>query len=263
MTQAALVAPPDRRLSLDGAVNCRDLGGYQTSDGRYVRWRRVFRSDQLAQLTDSDAVALGAVGIRTICDLRADSERQQQPNRTVRGATVHEIGFMPHDGDALLSKARAGTLSMDETEQRVRNIYRHIATDHAQVFAYLFRLLEAESLPLLFHCTHGRDRTGFAAAIILAALSVPRATIVEDYVMSNRYRRDPGFHMGDRLNAPVLNALTQAHPDYLSQAFAAIDERWGSIDSYLHDALGLTSSRRERLCDVLLVTKRDSENTYP
>jgi protein-tyrosine phosphatase len=253
-----------RRVSLQGVVNFRDLGGYATADGRLTRWGRIFRSDVLADLTDTDLSVLSGIGLRTICDLRSESERLSKPNRILSGAAVgvHAIGFMPHRGDELLADTKAGRISVPDIENRIREIYRRFVTDQCETFAKLLELIDTEPLPMLIHCTSGRDRTGFASAVLLMALGVPRATIVEDYALSNRYRRDLTFQIGGSVEPEVMATLTNAHTDYLAASFRAIDEGWGSDDAFLCAALGLSEDRRNRLQEKLL-ERPDSSQSPP
>lgn len=243
-----------RRLPLNGAVNFRDLGGYGTADGRRLRWGRVFRSDSLAELGEDDLAALQGLGLRTVCDLRGDPERAHKPNRALGdGVTTHAIGFMPHGGEELLAGARDGSVGIAEIEVRVQDIYRRFVVEQSATFARLLRLIaDTDALPLVFHCTSGRDRTGFATAMLLAALGVPRATIEADYALSNDYRRDLTFQVGGVVAAEVMAALTQAHPSYLATAFTTIDKQYGSVERYLRDALGLDDTTRARLEALLL-----------
>lgn len=243
-----------RRLALRGAVNCRDLGGYLTSDGRSVRWGRVFRSDQLADLTAEDLVALDGAGLRTVIDLRAPSERTQKPNRKLLSPVdEHAIGFMPHQGDTLLSGARSGTLTRSQIEVMMHDIYRRFATERRDTFYLVFQLLlQPNALPALIHCTSGRDRTGFASAVLLMALGVPRATIVEDYMLSNDFRRDLTFQIGGAVDPAIMATLTQSLPSYLAASFKAFEDAWGSDAAFLEQGLGLTPSQQRTLQALLL-----------
>jgi protein-tyrosine phosphatase len=159
---------------------------------------------------------------------------------------------MPHLGEELLAQTREGAIGIAEIEQRVREIYRRFVTDQSSSYAQLLRLIEADALPLLFHCTSGRDRTGFASAVVLMALGVSRSTIAEDYALSNRYRRDLTFQIGGAVSPEVMATLTQAHPEYLAAAFATIDQHHGSDAAYLREALGLDAARQRQLQDLLL-----------
>eukprot|EP00456_Euglypha_rotunda_P004952 TRINITY_DN10837_c0_g1_i4.p2 TRINITY_DN10837_c0_g1~~TRINITY_DN10837_c0_g1_i4.p2 ORF type:complete len:262 (-),score=49.54 TRINITY_DN10837_c0_g1_i4:528-1313(-) len=242
-----------RRLPLSGAVNFRDLGGYSNADGRRTRWGRLFRSDQLAELSDTDLEVLSSLGLRTLCDLRGEPERLHKPNRELHGGVrIHDIGFMPYRGDELLEMARKHSIVVADLEERVREIYRRFVRDQSANFARLLALIDADSLPLLFHCTSGRDRTGFASAILLLVLGVSRDTVAEDYALSNDYRRDLTFQVGGAVPAEIMTALTQAHPSYLAAAFGEIDRIYGSDEAYLHKALGVDAERRLQLQELLL-----------
>ena len=243
----------ERRLRLDGAVNFRDLGGYATSDGRRLRRGLVFRSDQLADLTEADLRTVAGLGLRTVCDLRADSERVQRPNRELLSPApaTHAIGFMPTGGDAIIGGARA--LAVADVERKVTAIYRDMVRNQTASFARLFDLLLAPgAFPLLFHCTSGRDRTGLAALLLLSALGVPRETIAADYALSDQYRRDLTFQLGNGVAAEVLAALMGANPAYLAAAFVEIDKGWGGTDRYLREALRVSGAARIHLQTVLL-----------
>ena len=248
-----------RRLALSGAVNFRDLGGYRGTDGRQVRWGRIYRSDSLAELSDADVQTLSALGLRTICDLRAESERKHKPNKPLlvlepagQPPRLHAFGFMPHGGEALIADTRKGAITVAEIKQRVAEIYRRFVVDQSATFARLLHLIEADALPLLFHCTSGRDRTGFAAAVLLMALGVDRDQIMADYLLSDHYRRDLRFQVGSGVDEALMHALTSAHPDYMAAAFEAIDQRWGSGDAYLRNGLGLDDGHLRRLRDALM-----------
>ncbi len=243
-----------RRIPLDGAVNFRDLGGYETADGRRLRWGRVFRSDSLAELSAADLARLEALGLRTVCDFRGEPERMHKPNRPLAASvTTHAIGFMPHGGEDLLIGARDGSMGVVEIETRVQDIYRRFVTEQSPSFARLLALIaDADALPLVYHCTSGRDRTGFATAMLLAALGVPQATIEADYGLSNDYRRDLTFQVGGVVAPEIMAALTQAHPSYLAAAMATIDAEHGSIEAYLRDGLGVDASLQKCLREQLL-----------
>jgi protein-tyrosine phosphatase len=242
----------DRRVPLEGAVNFRDLGGYPTTDNRRVRWRLLYRSDSLAELTDLDLEAVSALGLRTLCDLRDTEERSVKPNRRPPGELgVHDIGFTPYGAATLYSGVRR--MTVQEIEGRVREVYRRFVTDHTQPFARLLDILtQPEALPAIMHCTSGRDRTGFAALVVLEALGVPRETIATDYMLSAEFRRDLRFQIGNDVAHAQVAALTEPSPSYLDAAYEAIDETWGSVDAFLAQGLGLTDDRRARLQELLL-----------
>ena len=132
-------------------------------------------------------------------------------------------------------------------------MYRQLPIDHADSYARLFRLLLAPgALPALIHCTSGKDRTGFGAALLLGLLGVPREDVVEDYLLTNRYRRDIDFLVGTRVSREVLDVVTSARAEYLDAAFEAIEARWGSLQQYGLHALQLTADDTATLQRLLL-----------
>jgi protein-tyrosine phosphatase len=228
-----------------------------------VRWGLLFRSDDLAELTAADLARLRRLRLRLVCDLRSQPERAAAPDRGVAGLDllalpVAEQGVQPR---FVRSEILSGGIAALAMERIMLQAYRDFATEHTQVWAALLRrLAEPDALPGLVHCTVGKDRTGFAAALVLLALGVPRETVLDDYLLSNRYletwRRSTLrwvpiaslFRAKPADLAPVL----EARPEYLEAAFAAIEERYGSLERYLRDALGLDPALRAALEAKLL-----------
>ncbi len=257
--------PGARRHPLVGADNFRDLGGYATSDGRRVAWGRLFRSGHLGHLTDADVGAVRRLGIRLVCDLRAPSERQDVASRFPVDTDVRVL-TMPVDFPALepgLVRRRllGRELAAGVLAETVLAAYRAYVSDFAAAFAGVLRALaEPGHVPALIHCNAGKDRTGFAAAVVLLTLGVPRATIVEDYLLTNRFTRSTTRRrvwlafLASRLSVRPreMRALLEARAPYLLAAFAAMEERHGTVDAYLRDALGVTEDLRGRLRAVLL-----------
>lgn len=255
-----------RRLALSGADNFRDLGGYATSDGRTVAWGRLFRSGHLGHLTTPDFAAIARLGIRLVCDLRAPSERADLASRFPT-STATTVLTLPVDFPALEpALVRRRLLGRDfaagALADTVLAAYRAYVTDFAPAFAGLLQALAAPTqLPALFHCNGGKDRTGFAATVVLLTLGVPRTTIVEDYLLTNRYtrwttrRRVWLVFLASRLamRPSEMRALLEARAPYLEAAFATMEARHGSIERYLQEALGVTDELRERLRRALLV----------
>jgi protein-tyrosine phosphatase len=243
-----------RRLELSGAVNFRDIGGYPAGVGRHVRWGTVFRSDDLGGLTDGDLETFSTLGIRTLIDFRVPFERTRKPNRLPADRFIEtvELGFVPSGGIEMLRGIAEGVLDAEDVRQIVIGQYRSFVTEgHAQYRAALHVLLEAERFPLVIHCTSGKDRTGFAIAVILAALGTPRQTIVHDFLLTNDYRRDLSVLFSAATRAGVPDMLTSARPEYIEAAFAQIEETYGSIQTYLAQALGIDASAQNRLIELL------------
>jgi len=242
----------DRRRPVHGATNLRDLGGYRTTDGATVKWQTLYRSNELSKLDEAARVAFHAVGIRTICDFRNDEERTAAPT-PLSPDDPAEIRHLPIKVTAGVGEVlTGGTATAADVRNVLKEIYRLFAIEHAPAYRLLFSsLVDGAVFPLAFHCTAGKDRTGVAAALVLSALGVPRDTIFEDYLLTNDYWDAPTDLLAN-LSGDVRSAVLEAHPEYLEAAFGAIVARFGSVENYLHDAMGLTPGRRRHLRERLL-----------
>ena len=239
-----------RRLPLQGAANFRDLGGYAVAGGRQTRWGRLFRADSLSELTDADLAIVESLGLYTLIDFRAALERQRQPNRLPPGSAVRtvDLGFLPEGALELLRAVLQGRIDAAGVERETLRQYRRLPTAHRRHYAQMFhRIEDAAGRPVLIHCTSGKDRTGFGAALILSALGAGRATVLEDYALTNQYRRHLRFLAAAPVQPGVVETLTAARPRYLEAALAAIDAEYGSVAAYLQRGLGLTPARIDRL----------------
>jgi protein-tyrosine phosphatase len=164
---------PARHLNLAGASNFRDLGGYATRDGRTVRWRQIFRSNHLAHLTDEDAAQLRSLGVKSAFDFRGTGERAEALCG-IADITTHSLPVEPTVVAALRAISAGGTqLSADHAVEVMRDSYRSYVQQNTQRYRALFAHLLEDRAPLVIHCTAGKDRTGFACALILHTLGVP------------------------------------------------------------------------------------------
>ena len=239
-------ASPDRHLNLSGASNFRDLGGYPTADGRTVRWRQIFRSNHLGHLTDDDATVLRQLGVRSAFDFRGSEERTAAMCG-ISEITVHSLPVEPTVVAALRAIAAGGTpLSADHAIEVMRESYSGYVQKNTERYRTLFAHLLEDSAPLVIHCTAGKDRTGFACALILHTLGVSKDTISADYLLTNQfYRRDPN-HSSD-LPDDIKQVLGSVRDAFLAAAFEAIDADYGDLETYLRDGLGLGKAERAHL----------------
>jgi len=243
-----------RRVLFEGAVNFRDLGGYPAGRGRQTRWSVVYRADNLAGLTEADLVLLETLGLTTLIDFRLPMERHAHPDRLPPGSSIRrvELGFLPEGTLDMLSLVKRGTIDAAELERRVIGQYRLFCRDHVEEYRRTFAIAsEPDNYPLLLHCTSGKDRTGVAAALLLLAVGAPRETVLEDYSLTNLYRRPVPQLLGPETPEEVVDVLLSAQPKYLEAALEEIDRVHGSFDAYLRQALGVDEAQRERLVEML------------
>lgn len=237
---------PARHLHLSGASNFRDLGGYPASDGRIVRWRQIFRSNHLGHLTDDDVSVLRELGVRSAFDFRGTEERAAALC-VMPEISVHSLPVEPTVVAALRAIVAGGTpLSTDHAVEVMRDSYRSYVQKNTRHFRSLFAHLLEDRAPLVIHCTAGKDRTGFACALILHTFGVSEEVISEDYLLTNRfYRRDPN-HSTD-LPDEIRQVLGSVQASFLAAAFQAIDADYGDLESYIRDGLGIGKPERAHL----------------
>lgn len=217
--------PQVRRVGLQGAANFRDLGGYDTFTGS-TAWGVVFRSDSLSALTRSDISVLLDLGLRSVVDLRHETELGRARCALDGHPAVryrHCPAFIPN---AQLLGTPEFLASLD-----LAALYCAILDGSADCFRALFTMLgDPRSYPLVFHCTYGRDRTGLAAAVVLLAAGVPTDAVIADFVLSNEYLRD-------RLAAESIDARTaaqlQPRPSHLLAALNHLGQQYGGVAPYL------------------------------
>lgn len=237
---------PPRALPLQGASNFRDLGGYRGHGGRALRWRRVFRSDHLAALTPQDLDQLQALGVARAVDFRGEAERAAQAY-ALPGVAYHPLTIEPTVVQRAQELLRAGhPLSAQDAVGLMQETYLAFVDANAPRFAGLFRLLLESDAPLVFHCTAGKDRTGFAAALLLLALGVPREVVMQDYLLTNTYYRPP-TGLASAAPREVLQVLWGVQEDFLDAALHRVDAQYGGITTYLEDVLGLDAAARAEL----------------
>jgi len=228
---------PDRVFRLQGLTNFRDLGGYAGHAGRPVRWRRLFRSEHFGTLTEDDLAQLAPLGITRVFDFRGVAERAAMPYAWP-GVAQHSLAIEPTVVQRMQDLAAAGqALTVPVVTDLMTDLYRSLVRDQDHRFAELFHHLLADDTPLAFHCTAGKDRTGMAAALILLALGVDRATVQHDYLLTNQHYRHPPLPQSDT-PPEVLQVLWRVQERFLQAALATIDAQAGGLDGYLQ-RLGL------------------------
>jgi protein-tyrosine phosphatase len=243
----AMAAPHDRVLPLQGGQNFRDLGGYRTADGRTVKWGLLFRSGSMHFLTPADYTYLESRGIRTVCDFRSAEERKAEPvswpatkapNVLADDYAMQSMGLVPPSMQTTPDAARTTMAAM----------YPQILSRFSGQYRRMFGELLAGRAPLAFNCSAGKDRTGVAAALLLTALGVPRETVIEDYLLTNRYFdprkvvRSGGQAMAgwDKLPPEVLKVYMGADRSYIEAALRVLETHPGGTEGWFRDEMGLS-----------------------
>jgi len=184
----------ERLVMLEGTVNFRDLGGYKSCDGRTVKWGKLFRSDGLARLTLNDHAILKKMGLKLVVDFRRESEVKKSPDNLPEENSIDYLHLPVSGADfdtvSAMERLKKGDTNW-LTESFMRDGYINNIDSYAEAWGTVMkRLSDSENLPLVFHCTAGKDRTGAFAALILLILGVPEETVVFDHGLSNFYLAD-------------------------------------------------------------------------
>lgn len=274
----------ERVLPLEGGVNFRDLGGYLTADGRAVQWGKLFRSGSMTDLTGADFQYLSQLQIKTMCDLRAREELAEEPTAVKSFAA----GAQYLTRDYLMSDlmSRQGSLRMDQLKtaadatQMFKGFYQSGPIVFKQQLKQMFAQLLAGQTPLSMNCSAGKDRTGIAAALVLTALDVPRATVVMDYALSEKVYDFAGRSMRKALKArraqkpvaanplstlpaEVLDVLMSTKPVFIEAMFSKLEQDYGSVQQYFKQELGLDDAQLQQLRQMYLTTPKMAPKMAP
>ena len=260
----------DRRIDFNGIQNARDLGGIPLGEGRQVKRGCLLRTGMLAFMSKADERRLREeFQVTDIVDLRTELETAQHPDPAPAGMRYHwhpifqgkalgisreeEEAADPIDRRVIYVRSLAG-----RAHESMLDLYPSMVSDPYSVgqLAGFFRLLLAhEEGGFLWHCTAGKDRTGVTAALLLYALGASREVIFADYLATNealkerleQTAREIFERTGEELLAREIVVLDSVHRDFLESVFDTVDEKYGGMDRFLEEELGVTAADREVL----------------
>ena len=249
-----------RKIVLDGTSNTRELGGYKTEDGRSLKWGVLYRSDKLSELTDADQEYLLQLGIKRVIDFRSSEEKQNEPDQLP--STLKYIE-MPIEADgAIRPKVEAilkGDLNEDVGAILVET-NKEFISDFSGVYKGFIESLIENQEPTLFHCTAGKDRAGFAAALVLLAVGVPEKIVIEDYMKTNKYTEETIQDYINKINlysigsveAELLRPLLGVEERFIRAALDEIKQKYGSVENFIRDELKIRDESIIELKNFLL-----------
>ena len=249
---------PQRAGFLEGAPNFRDLGGY-VAGNRQTVWRKLFRSQELSQLTDADLAILREIGVKTVVDFRTDNEVHTAKSRLPEGVKIIRIPIAVDNVAAndttpsIMERIMTGDAdilqAIDYMEQMNRILVNNFALQYRDFFKIL---LQADAYPIVFHCSAGKDRTGFAAALVLTSLGVDWDTVVEDYMLTNTYFKPSISSRVAPQAMPAMQQLLSVRESYIFAAHNEIMAQYGSMDNFLQYALDIGETEKNALKKYML-----------
>ncbi|MEM7332893.1 MAG: tyrosine-protein phosphatase [Chloroflexota bacterium] len=246
--------------------NFRDIGGYEGANGRKVKWGILYRSDNFHRLDKSQFDTFNALNLKSVVDFRSGFEKTHEPNKFPPNATFEYIELPIFDqanqnsGQNLQQKIRKGDLADVDGYGLMIEANEQFVMEYAEEYkTFLQTVLAAKGAPVLYHCTGGKDRTGFATALLLKIAGVSQEVIFEDYLRSNalilpalkRRLRIYALLRGQKA-LKVVEQLASVTPAYLQTAFNAIEENYGSFENYLSTALSFSTDEVKQLQSYLL-----------
>ena len=254
-TDSAFQNEDYRLLPMDGSHNTRELGGYKTTDGKSIKWGMLFRSDKLSDISKADQAYLQNLGIKKIIDFRSKEEKAEDPDIVPKGISYIEMPISV-DG-AMRSKIEA--VLKGETNKEVKSFLidanKEFVSDYNGVYEDFLKNLIDDDGPALFHCTAGKDRAGFAAAITLIALGVSKEDVIKDYMKTNQFTEERIEEIIGQIelmtlyqtDAEVLRPLLGVEREYIETAFQTAEDEYGSLMNFIRHGLNISDDDLQKL----------------
>lgn len=251
----------ERRVPMEGAVNFRDIGGYETNDGRVVKWGRIYRSDGLARLTPKDHETLRRIRLRRVFDFRTPAEVSASPDRLPEDDAIEYVNLPVRHGaidfTVAMKRLQKGDVSWLTPDFMVNGYIRNLE-EYSGVWGQVINYLaDTYDHAIVFHCTGGKDRTGTCAALILLMLGVAEEDVINDHQLSNGYiahmlpdiyRLIASYGIDPELLVPYFTAPREGITTIINH----IRDRYGSASEYLSKKAGVKKETQERLKEQLL-----------
>ena len=266
LDQSEIQQAPERNpFPVRDEINFRDLGGYQSSDGRTIRRGCFFRSGGLYKMNAQELAFLKSLRIRTLLDLRTKEEAAKKPDPVLPGVTILQHSGVVSAGGEEIDFSPAGMKLLGEAGlTQIENMHKYyqMMPFHNEAFHILMQEVISGNVPVLFHCATGKDRTGVSAMILLLLLGVPEQTVLQDYLLSNYYRRDViRRHMEEDQAVirqhPEREALLQLQhgvsPKIGREILETIRKTCGGYEGYFEKEYGLGQAEVEKVRERYLV----------
>jgi protein-tyrosine phosphatase len=250
--------------TLESRTNFRPIASFRTKDGRKIIENRLFRSGELAQFNEEDLHFVQSLGLSYIIDFRSEKEIDAKQNPVIKNTkyvNIQAIGGSMNQDEMMIALKKL--LESSQSGGLLENVYRNFIRDTTSKKAFrqfIDLAIEADGRPFLWHCTAGKDRTGFAAAILLIILGVSMEQIFEDYLQSNNNRIEENKKIMEIINTmfpnkdefEYLKETMSVKSSYLQAALDEAENSYGSIENYLEEELGVTADIRSRLQQLYL-----------
>lgn len=248
-----------REIVVPGVRNFRDIGGLRVRGGVRIRRGLVFRSAKFDRLEPAGAAVLAELGVRTIVDFRSSGERVRNPSSPALDGFARTVNFpvFADVPDGYFEEKLPRGLSPEDAIAFMEEANRSFVRERREAFRAFFALFDdVSNFPLVFHCVGGKDRTGFAAAMLLSVLGASDEDIFADYLLSRKNAVPEAERAASRLleivSPETLRVLTTVFPEFLAASLREIDAVWGSRERFLREGLGVSDERAGKIRALLL-----------
>jgi protein-tyrosine phosphatase len=249
-----------RHIDFDRIVNFRDIGGLKTRDGKTVKWGRIYRSDNLSELKSKEFDEFEKMHIKTVYDLRTDHEIASKEDHLPPDVKyLHTPTVLDNEGEIakLRAKVIGGEISEKQAAEQTVKFYEDAVTVNVGSMRDIIQQITASDEPVLYHCSAGKDRTGIVSALILSILNVDRETIVNEYLMSNYYRKAKTEKMlgkarlakiiKPKMDLKAIEVFMTVDKSFIEATFNSIDKEYGGIDLFIQNQLGIDREKRAEI----------------
>ncbi|MDQ0593087.1 protein-tyrosine phosphatase [Chryseobacterium ginsenosidimutans] len=249
---------PEKDLKIKKVYNFRTIGNIKNIDGRTLKEGKFYRSANLYKLKQKSFDEIKNLGIKEIIDLRNSKEIAQKPDNLPADIIYKNYSAFEDKGDQLNQAKKLvlkGKVNGSDADKRMLDFYKEYVTENPEIIKKIIIEILDSDQPILYHCTAGKDRTGITTALILTILKFDKQTIYNDYLLSNNYRKklvDKRLNLANNLHflypkmdVEVLEKLSWVETDYLDAAFNEINNKYGSIDTYIEEVLGISENKRQ------------------
>ncbi|AZA84974.1 protein-tyrosine-phosphatase [Chryseobacterium lactis] len=244
-------------IAIRKVYNFRTVGNIKNTEGKVLKDSVLYRSGHLHKLKKKSFNTLEKMGIKEVIDLRNSKEIAQKPDELPKEIVYKNYSAFEDEGDQLDQAKKLvlkGKVNGSDADKRMINFYREYVTEKPETIKRIITEILESKEPILYHCTAGKDRTGIITALILSILKFDKQTIYNEYLLSNNYRKDlvqKRLHLANNLHflypkmdVQVLEKLSWVEKRYLDAAFEEVNKKYGSMDAYIQQALGISESKR-------------------
>lgn len=256
--------PVNRYISIKKTTNFRDIGGLKTTENKTVKWNLIYRSDNLSQLKKNEFEKFDALQIKTVIDLRTEAEIAQKEDNLPENTEYLPMPILNDQGDLMAQmkgKVLRGEIKEAQSKALMEEFYKKCVTENIPLLKEIILKVSTSDSPILYHCSAGKDRTGIVTALLLSILKVDRETIMNEYLLSNYYRNAKVKStiqkakllkvLRPKLNTTVILNFMAVDSDYLNAIFNTIDQKYGGMDSFISNELGIDNSLRRKIIERL------------